>query len=218
MALSRGKKISILVLLVLLADQISKIWIKTHMTLGQSFSVIGEWFRIYFIENNGMAFGMQFGGLAGKLFLTLFRLVLAGFIIYYLNKLIKRKETPWGVIVGVSMILVGAAGNIFDSVFYGLIFSESTFTQTATLFPQGGGYAPLFFGKVVDMLYFPIVQTTLPEWIPFKGGEEFIFFRPIFNIADSCVTIGVLYLILFQRKFFTSVSPSASAVKSESGS
>ncbi len=188
------------------------------MTLGQSFSVVGEWFRIYFIENNGMAFGMQFGGLAGKLFLTLFRLVLAGFIIYYLNKLIKRKETPWGVIVGVSLILIGAAGNIFDSVFYGLIFSESTFTQTATLLPQGGGYAPLFFGKVVDMLYFPIIQTTLPEWIPFKGGEQFIFFRPIFNIADSCITIGVFYLILFQRKFFTSTSPSASAAKSESGS
>ncbi len=218
MALSRGKKITILVFLVLLADQISKIWIKTHMTLGQSFSVVGEWFRIYFIENNGMAFGMQFGGLAGKLFLTLFRLVLAGFIIYYLNKLIKRKETPWGVIVGVSLILIGAAGNIFDSVFYGLIFSESTFTQTATLLPQGGGYAPLFFGKVVDMLYFPIIQTTLPEWIPFKGGEQFIFFRPIFNIADSCITIGVFYLILFQRKFFTSTSPSASAAKSESGS
>lgn len=218
MSLSRGKKITILVILILLADQISKIWIKTNMTLGESIPVFGDWFRIYFIENNGMAFGMQFGGLAGKLFLTLFRLVLAGFIIYYINKLIRRKDTPMGVLIGVSLIFIGAVGNIIDSVFYGAIFSESTFTSVATMFPQGGGYAPLFFGKVVDMLYFPLIQTTLPEWIPFRGGEEFIFFRPIFNIADSCITVGVIYLIIFHRRFFTSASPSASGGKSVSGS
>ena len=218
MSLSRGKKITILVVLVLLVDQIFKIWIKTHMTLGESISVIGNWFRIYFIENNGMAFGMQFGGMAGKLLLTLFRLVLAGFIIYYLKKLLKRKETPAGVLIGIALILIGAMGNIFDSIFYGVIFSESTFTSVAEIFPSGGGYAPLFFGKVVDMLYFPIIDTTLPGWIPFKGGENFIFFRPIFNIADSCITIGVIYLLLFQRRFFTSASPSASGGKSVSGS
>ncbi|MCK9304982.1 MAG: lipoprotein signal peptidase [Bacteroidales bacterium] len=218
MNLSRGKKITILVLLVLIADQISKIWIKTNMTLGESISVLGNWFKIYFIENNGMAFGMQFGGLAGKLFLTLFRLVLAGFILYYLNKLIKKRETPFGVLVGIALIFIGAVGNIVDSVFYGVIFSESTFTQTAVMFPEGGGYAPLLFGKVVDMLYFPIIHTTLPDWFPFRAGEEFIFFRPIFNIADSCITVGVTYLIIFHRKYFTSVSPSASGGKSVSGS
>ncbi|MEN6618947.1 MAG: lipoprotein signal peptidase [Rikenellaceae bacterium] len=210
MQLSKGKKITILIVAILLIDQIVKIWIKTHMTLGESIPVFGHWFQIYFIENNGMAFGMQFGGTMGKLILSLFRIALAGFIVYYINKLVKS-NAPIGVLVGVALILVGAIGNIFDSLFYGLIFSESTFTEVATIFPDGGGYAPFFFGRVVDMLYFPIINTTLPDWVPVWGGEEFIFFRPIFNIADSCITIGVIYMMLFQRKFFTSASPSASA-------
>lgn len=201
MHFSKGKKITLLVVLILMIDQIVKIWIKTHMTIGESIPVFGNWFQIYFIENNGMAFGMQFGGSFGKLLLSLFRLVLIGVIIHYINKLIK-KEAPLGVLYGVALILIGAIGNIIDSMFYGLIFNESTFTTVATLFPEGGGYAPLLYGKVVDMLYFPIINTTLPTWVPFYGGENFIFFRPIFNIADSCITIGVLYLILFQRKFF----------------
>ncbi len=203
MKLSHGNKITILVVLILLIDQISKIWIKTNMTIGESYSVIGSWFQIYFIENNGMAFGMQFGGVLGKLLLTLFRLVLIGFIISFIRKLI-RSEAPVGVIYGTTLILVGAIGNVVDSMFYGMIFSESTFTETAVMFPSEGGYAPFLQGKVVDMFYFPIIDTTLPSWIPFRGGENFIFFRPIFNVADSCITIGVVYLLLFKRKYFSS--------------
>lgn len=210
MQLSKGKKITIFIILILLIDQIVKIWIKTHMTIGESIPVLGQWFQIYFIENNGMAFGMQFGGTTGKLLLSLFRIALAGFIIYYIGKLIKSKA-PTGVLIGISLVLIGAIGNILDCLFYGLIFNESTFTQVATLFPAAGGYAPFLFGKVVDMLYFPIINTTLPNWLPIWGGEEFVFFRPIFNMADSCITIGVIYMLLFQRKFFTSASPSASA-------
>lgn len=216
MHLSKGKKISILVILILMIDQIVKILIKTHMTIGESIHIF-NWFQILFVENNGMAFGMQFGGTIGKLVLSLFRIALAGFIIYYIRKLIEQKA-PTGILVGVALILVGAIGNIFDSLFFGLIFSESTPTQVATLFPGGGGYAPFLFGKVVDMLYFPLIDTTLPDWVPVFGGEHFLFFRPIFNIADSCITIGVIYMLLFQRKFFISASPSASGGKSESGS
>ncbi len=202
MQLSKGKKITILVLLILFVDQLVKIWIKTNMTIGENIPVFGDWFKIYFIENNGMAFGMQFGGSLGKMLLTLFRIVLIGFIIYYINKLIK-KDAPMGVVYGVGLILVGAVGNVVDSMFYGMIFSESTFTEVATLFPKGGGYSSFLHGKVVDMLYFPLIETTLPEWVPFKGGDDFVFFRPIFNIADSCITIGVAYLLLFQRRFFS---------------
>lgn len=202
MQLSRGKKITLLVVLILVIDQVVKIWIKTNMTIGESIPVFGDWFKIYFIENNGMAFGMQFGGAIGKLLLSLFRIVLIGFIIYYIKKLL-RKEAPMGVIYGVGLILVGAVGNVVDSMFYGLIFSESTFTQVATFLPEGGGYASFLHGKVVDMLYFPLIDTTLPNWVPIWGGEQFLFFRPIFNIADSCITIGVFYLMLFHRKFFS---------------
>lgn len=216
MHLSKGKKISILVILILMVDQIVKILIKTHMTIGESIHIF-NWFQILFVENNGMAFGMQFGGTIGKLVLSLFRIALAGFIIYYIKKLIEQKA-PTGILVGVALILVGAIGNIFDSLFFGLIFSESTPTQVATMFPDGGGYAPFLFGKVVDMLYFPLIDTTLPDWVPVFGGEHFLFFRPIFNIADSCITIGVIYMLLFQRKFFISASPSTSGGKSESGS
>lgn len=205
MQLSKGKKITILVVIILLLDQFVKIWIKTHMTIGESIPVFGNWFYIYFIENNGMAFGMQFGGTAGKLLLTLFRLTLAGFIIYYIGTLIKQ-HAPNGVLVGVSLILVGAMGNILDCLFYGLIFNESTFTHVAEIFPASGGYSSLLFGKVVDMLYFPIIDTTLPSWFPVMGSERFVFFRPIFNVADSCITIGVIYMLIFQRKFFAKAS------------
>lgn len=201
MHISKGAKISALIIGLLIIDQIIKILIKTNMTLGESILIFGNWAQIYFIENNGMAFGMQFGGTFGKLLLSLLRLVLIGGIIYYLYKLV-RSNAPTGVLIGISLILVGAMGNIFDSLFYGLIFNESTFTQVSDLFPSSGGYAPFLYGKVVDMFYFPLVDTTLPDWVPFNGGERFIFFRPIFNFADSCITIGVIYLILFQRKFF----------------
>jgi len=201
MHLSKGKQVTIIVLLLLIIDQAVKLWIKTHMTLGESIPVFGSWFQIYFIENNGMAFGMQLGGTFGKFALSSLRLVLIGFIIYYIVKLIKM-DASRGILTGMALILVGAMGNIVDSMFYGLIFNESTFTSAASIFPDGGGYAPFLFGKVVDMLYFPLIDTTLPDWVPFWGGEHFIFFRPIFNIADSCITIGVGYLLIFHRKFF----------------
>jgi len=201
MQLSKGKQVTLIVIILLLLDQAVKIWIKTHMTIGESIPVIGSWFQIYFIENNGMAFGMQLGGALGKFLLSSLRIVLVGFIIYYINKLIILGASR-SLLTGMALILVGAIGNIVDSLFYGILFSESTFTEVATFLPDGGGYAHLLFGKVVDMLYFPLVDTTLPDWVPFWGGENFIFFRPIFNIADSCITVGVIYLLLFHRKYF----------------
>ncbi len=203
MKLSRGTKISVLVVALLIIDQVIKLLVKTNMTLGQSIHVFGDWFQIYFIENNGMAFGMQFGGHIGKYLLSIFRIVLVGVIIVYINRLLKKPETPWGVLVGLSAIMCGALGNIVDSLFYGLIFSESTFTQVAQLFPEGGGYAPFLQGRVVDMLYFPLIDTDLPSWVPFWGGRHIIFFRPIFNFADSCITCGAIYLLIFHWRFFS---------------
>lgn len=203
MKLSRGTRLTLFVILLLVVDQVSKIVVKTNMTLGESIPVLGNWFQIYFVENMGMAFGMNFGAGIGKLLLTLFRLVLSAAIILYMRKLLKESETPAGVLYGLAAILCGAMGNIVDSLFYGLIFNESTYTQVATLFPAGGGYAPLGFGKVVDMLYFPLIDTTWPEWMPFVGGTPFRFFNAIFNFADSCITVGAAYLIFFQWKFFS---------------
>ncbi|MBQ7774265.1 MAG: lipoprotein signal peptidase [Bacteroidales bacterium] len=202
MRLSKGNLVSILVVLLLVADQAIKFAVKLNMTIGESIPVFGSWFQICFIENNGMAFGMQFGGSIGKLALSLFRVVLIGAIIFYLRKLLKRAETPTGVLVGISLILVGAIGNVLDCLFYGEIFSESTYTRVAELFPEGGGYAGFLYGKVVDMFYFPIIDTTWPDWVPWYGGEQFIFFRPIFNFADACISVSVIYMLIFQRKFF----------------
>ncbi|HOG41154.1 MAG TPA: lipoprotein signal peptidase [Bacteroidales bacterium] len=203
MKISRGFKISLFVILLLIIDQIIKILVKTNMTLGQSIPVFGSWFQILFIENNGMAFGMQFGGNVGKFILSIFRVVLVIAIIIYIRKLLKREETPTGVLIGLGAILCGALGNIIDSLFYGMIFSESTPIQVAELFPPGGGYSGFLFGKVVDMFYFPIIDTTLPEWVPVWGGRNFIFFRPIFNFADACITCGAIYLLIFKWKFFS---------------
>jgi signal peptidase II len=203
MKISRGFKISLFVILLLIIDQIIKILVKTNMTIGQSIHVFGSWFQILFIENNGMAFGMQFGGNVGKFILSIFRVVLVIAIIIYIRKLLKRGDTPTGVLLGLAAILCGALGNIIDSLFYGMIFSESTFTQVAELFPAGGGYSKFLFGKVVDMFYFPIIDTTLPEWVPIWGGRNFIFFRPIFNFADACITCGAFYLLFFKWKFFS---------------
>ncbi len=205
MRFSRGTLISLSVILLLVIDQVIKFAVKLNMTLGESIPVFGDWFQICFVENNGMAFGMQFGGVVGKVLLTLFRVVLIGFIIYYIKKvLLKKTDTPTGVLVGVSLVLVGAIGNVIDCIFYGQIFSASSYMMVSELFPSGGGYAPLMMGKVVDMFYFPIIDTTLPEWVPFWGGNEFVFFRPVFNFADSCISVAVIYMILFQRKFFAS--------------
>lgn len=204
MALKRGQKLTIIAAILLVIDQVSKILVKTNMTIGESISVLGDWFQILFIENPGMAFGMEFGGSIGKYFLTILRIVLVIVMIIYLRKLLKKgSEVPMGVCVGVMMVMVGALGNILDCMFYGILFGESTMMQVAQFLPEGGGYAPFFLGKVVDMLYFPLIDTTWPEWVPFVGGDSLIFFRPIFNFADSCITVGALYLMIFQWKFFS---------------
>lgn len=176
----------LLIILLLLIDQASKIYIKLNFALGDEVEVF-PWFKILFIENNGMAFGME---LVGKLFLTLFRITAVVFLSYFISKLI-RQNARQGYILAISMLTAGAAGNIIDSVFYGVIFNESTPYQVATLFPEGGGYASLFYGKVVDMLYFPLITNA--------GGET-VFFRYIFNVADSCVTVSVFIILLFFRK------------------
>ena len=150
-----------------------------------------------------MAIGMVFGGNVGKLILSFFRICLSIFIMWYICRLLKKPDTPMGVLVGLSLVFVGAVGNIIDSAFYGLIFSESGITQVATLFPPEGGYAPFLHGKVVDMLYFPLIDTVLPENFPFFGGRRFVFFRFIFNVADSCITCATLYMLFFQFKFFS---------------
>lgn len=201
--ISRGKIITIIIFAVLLLDQAFKIWIKTHFTLHQSVNVLGDWFQLCFVENEGMAFGMVLGGDFGKLFLSLFRIVLSAGIIWYIRKLLKNPETPMGVLVGLSMVLVGALGNIIDSAFYGLIFSESGVTSVATLFPPEGSYGTFLHGKVVDMLYFPLVDTVLPDNFPIWGGRRFVFFQFIFNVADSAITCGAVYLLIFQYKFFS---------------
>ncbi len=193
--------ITILIILFLVLDQAVKIWIKTTMTLDEVITVFPNWFFIRFIENPGAAFGFELGGDYGKLILSLFRIVAVGVLIWYIGRLI-RKKAPVGVTVGFSMILAGALGNILDSAFYGLIFSESTYTTVATLFPAEGGYAGFLHGKVVDMLYFPLFSGTYPSWFPGIGGDRFTFFSPIFNIADSYITCGVIYMLLFQYKFF----------------
>ena len=194
------KKSILIVFLILFIDQFVKIWIKTHMTLGQEIFVAGNWFIIHFTENEGMAFGMRFGGNWGKLILSLFRIVAVGAIGWYVLKLIKEQADNLFIIC-MSFIFAGAVGNILDSAFYGLMFNESYF-NVATMFPKGGGYAAFLHGKVVDMLYFPIIETRFPAWLPIMGGKDFTFFSPVFNIADSSITIGVAMLIIFQKRFF----------------
>ena len=190
----------LIIFVILLIDQAVKIWIKTHMTLGQEYNVFGNWFIIHFTENNGMAFGMEFWGKKGKIFLTLFRIVAVIGIGWYLKHLIKEKA-PKMVVYSIAFIMAGAMGNIIDSVFYGVVFDES-FYKTATFLPQDGGYSTWLQGRVVDMLYFPIIKGQYPSWFPFWDNQPFIFFRPVFNIADSAITIGVAYILLFQRSFF----------------
>lgn len=191
-----------IVLLVLIVDQAIKIYIKTTMMLQEEHHILGNWFIIHFTENPGMAFGMEFGGQYGKLFLSVFRIVAVFAIGYYLYDLC-RKHTPRGLIISIALIFAGALGNIIDSAFYGLIFTESSF-QKAELFSSEGGYAGFLHGKVVDMFYFPIIEGHFPEWFPIWGSEEFIFFRPVFNFADASITVGVILIILFQKKFFKS--------------
>lgn len=185
-----------IVVAILLIDQIIKIEVKTNMTLGEAKRVT-DWFYIEFIENNGMAYGMKF---INKLVLSLFRLFAIGFIGYYLAKIIKKDVAPLGYIVLIAMVLAGAAGNLIDCLFYGLIFDASTPFTVSQFVPFGEGYSTFLHGKVVDMFYFPIIQTTWPECVPYFGGSEYVFFSPVFNFADACISVGVVALLLFYRK------------------
>ncbi|PJB15195.1 MAG: lipoprotein signal peptidase [Flavobacteriales bacterium CG_4_9_14_3_um_filter_32_8] len=185
---------------ILLIDQSLKIWVKTHLYLSQEFPLIGDWFYIHFTENKGMAFGMEFGGEYGKLFLSLFRVVAVFAIGYYLFRL--PKTTHKGLKISVALIFAGAIGNILDSAFYGLIFNDS-FHQIATFLPEEGGYAPFLHGWVVDMFWFPLLEGNFPEWLPFWGGDQFLFFRPVFNVADASISVGISIIFIFNKKFFS---------------
>lgn len=190
------RKPLILILLILVIDQLIKIYVKTHFAIGDDVKVLGlDWFRIHFLENKGMAFGMSFGNTIGKFLLTLIRVVLSVAIFIYMNKLIKKGEKKI-IIYSFALIFAGAVGNIIDCLFYGIIFNESTVFAAATMFPADGGYAPFLFGRVVDMFYFPLIDTTWPDWIPFVGGNNFRFFNAIFNFADASITIGVVLLLV----------------------
>ncbi|MDT0648620.1 lipoprotein signal peptidase [Autumnicola edwardsiae] len=193
------KKAGLIIFLVLLIDQISKIYIKTNFTLGQELPVL-DWFSILFVENEGMAWGTKIPGTYGKLILTLFRLVAIFGIGYWLWDSV-RKNASRILITSIAFIFAGAMGNIIDSVFYGIVFEDS-YGQVAQFMPEGGGYSTLFHGKVVDMLYFPLYEGYLPEWIPFWGGNYFTFFEPVFNIADSAISIGVILLLIFNKRAF----------------
>ncbi len=197
----RGWLAIAIVLAVLVIDQLIKIWVKTHMTLHEQIEIF-SWFKIVFIENNGMAYGMEIGS---KLVLSLFRIVAVGILGYYIFQRVK-KQARWGYIVCLSMVLAGAAGNIFDSMFYGLIFNSSSEYYASYFVPFGSGYAPFLMGKVVDMFYFPLIVTTWPEWMPMVGGEPYVFFSPIFNFADSSISVGVVLLLLFYRKEISEIS------------
>ena len=195
---SKGTIALLTIFSVLIIDQILKIWVKTTMYWHDSIRIT-DWFYIYFTENNGMAFGMEF---IGKLFLTSFRIIAVIFIGWYLVKIVKEKKKT-GYIVCIALIFAGALGNIIDSVFYGVLFNESTYSQISSFMPQEGGYAPLMYGKVVDMFYFPIIKTTWPTWLPMVGGNDFVFFSPIFNFADAAISCGMIALLIFYGKYFS---------------
>lgn len=203
--LTQGRISFLIVFLVLIIDQIIKISVKTSMYFHESIRV-SDWFYIYFTENNGMAFGME---IFGKLFLTSFRIVAVGVIIYYLCRIIRKGTMKTGFVVCLSLILAGAAGNIIDSVFYGMIFSESTPFEVARLVPWGEGYTDMFYGKVVDMFYFPIIDTYWPGWLPVIGGDRFIFFSPIFNFADAAISCGIIAMLLFYGNYLNNGNESS---------
>lgn len=194
--MKKGYLAAFIIIGVLVIDQIIKIWVKTTMFLHSSIHIT-DWFQIFFTENNGMAFGME---LFGKLFLTAFRIVAVMLILWYLVDIIKR-NLKTGYIVCIAMILAGAFGNIIDCVFYGVIFNESTYSHIATFVPIGEGYGSWFQGRVVDMFYFPIIDTHWPDWLPIWGGKHFIFFSPIFNFADASISCGIIALLLFYHKY-----------------
>ncbi|MDA9358670.1 lipoprotein signal peptidase [Saprospiraceae bacterium] len=192
------------IIVVLIIDQWLKVHIKLTYPIGEGFKMFGQdWARIHFVENKGMAFGLEMGGAAGKYALSIFRILMVGLLGYIIKGLVQVKESKW-LIVCFSLIIAGAIGNIIDSMVYGLIFSASSFHgPVAQFMPESGGYAPFLQGKVVDMFHFPMVTTTWPEWVPKWGGSSFEFFRPVFNVADAAISVGVIAILLFHRRFFT---------------
>lgn len=202
--MTAAKKSVLFILLILVIDQVLKIWIKTHMQIGDEIYLFGKRGMLHFIENNGMAFGMEMGGKTGKYVLSIFRIIAITGISWFLASIIKKKVNT-GLIIAVSAILAGAIGNLIDSAFYGMIFSES-YMAPAIMFPPGGGYSGFLQGRVVDMFYFPVIQTHWPEWSPFRPGESFVFFRPVFNVSDSAITCGVLSILIWQKKMFKDLS------------
>lgn len=199
----KKRNVFLIIFLIVIADQVLKIYVKTHYHPGESHPVLGHWFRLYFIENEGMAYGWKLGGGLGKITLTLFRLAAVIFGVFYLNRIIKRNYHR-GYIICVALVFAGALGNLIDSMFYGLIFDNNSFdtSAVATLFPKKG-YAGFLHGNVVDMLYLPLVHVDqLPRWIPFFGGKPFSFFNYIFNIADASVSVGVIIILFFRKRFF----------------
>ena len=197
----RGWTAVLIVLAVLVIDQILKIWVKTNMTLHESIE-IASWFKITFIENNGMAFGMEIGS---KIFLSVFRIVAVAALSYYIYVQV-RERARWGYVVLLSMILAGAIGNLIDCLLYGLIFNVSTPYNVAEFVSFGDGYAPVLMGRVVDMFYFPLIESTWPTWVPFVGGQDFVFFSPVFNFADANVSVGIIALLMFYRKELSKIS------------
>lgn len=196
--MSRGAVALLIIILVIAADQILKIWVKTHFYLGEQL-MFAEWFRLLFVENNGMAFGMEVGS---KLFLSVFRVVALIAGIWYLWKIKSNRRFATGFVVCIAVIIAGTAGNIIDCLFYGVMFNDPLPPEVAQLFPPDGGYAPLFHGKVVDMLYFPLFSFVWPEWIPGVGGQNFLFFNPVFNIADAAISVGIIIILIFYSRFF----------------
>ena len=197
----KARTIIITIILILIADQALKIWVKTHMHLGQQIPIFDGWFRIYFIENEGMAWGWKFGGDWGKMILTLFRLIAVVFGVFYIKSILTKNYSR-GFLICVALIFSGALGNLLDSMFYGLIFEDSERVAVSKMFPPHG-YAGFLHGRVVDMLYFPIIEDKLlPDWVPIWGGERFTFFSPIFNLADASISVGVIAILLFQKRFF----------------
>ena len=204
--MKRGHLVTLIIIIVLIIDQASKIYIKTNFEYGKGFLMFGlDWARIHFVENDGMAFGLSFGGVTGKYLLSIFRIVLVMVLIYIIRGMIQANENK-GLVISFALIIAGAIGNILDSAFYGMIFSETpTFHGgIAELFPEGGGYAPFLQGKVVDMLYFPMYEGSFPDWFPRWGGDRFSFFNPVFNVADTSISIGVITILVFYRSFFKS--------------